>query len=83
MAQSMGWASGSEWHYDMKKKRGMIEFLIRLLMPFILILSGAGLATLGVTQTSLMLIVAGLIVAAAGVLWSVIMLDLTNPFDLF
>jgi len=67
----------------MKKKRGMIEFLVRLLMPFILILGGAGLATLGVTQGSLAIIVAGLIVAAAGVLWGVIMLDLTNPFDLF
>ncbi len=67
----------------MKKKRGMIEFLIRLLMPLILILGGAGLVALGVMQGSLVLIVMGVVVAAAGVLWSVIMLDLTNPFDLF
>ncbi|MBL9002442.1 MAG: hypothetical protein JNK25_15030 [Phycisphaerae bacterium] len=52
-------------------------------MPLILVLGGAGLAALGVTQGSLALIVAGLIVAAAGVLWGVITLELTNPFDWF
>jgi hypothetical protein len=68
---------------DMKKKRGIVGFLIGLLMPLILVLGGAGLAALGVMQGSLLLIVMGLVVAAAGVLWSVVVLDLTNPFDLF
>ena len=57
--------------------------LVGLLMPLILVLAGAGLAALGIMQGSLALIVAGLVVAIAGVLWGVIMLDLTNPFDLF
>ncbi len=68
---------------DMKNKRGMIGFLIGLLMPLILVLAGAGLVTLGIVQGSLVLIVMGVVVAASGVLWGVIMLDLTNPFDLF
>lgn len=67
----------------MKKARGTVGYLIGLLMPLILVLGGAGLAALGVTQASLALIVTGLVVAAAGVLWGVIMLDLSNPFDLF
>ena len=66
----------------MKKRRGIFGFLIGLLMPFILILGGAGLVTLGIMHGSLLLIVAEAIVAAAGVLWGVMMLDLTNPFDL-
>lgn len=52
-------------------------------MPFILILGGAGLSALGIMQGSLWLIVTGLILVAAGVLWAVVMLDLANPFDLF
>lgn len=65
------------------KKRGMVGFLIGLLMPLVLVLGGAGLAALGFTQGSLALIVAGLIVAASGVLWGVITLELANPFDWF
>jgi hypothetical protein len=65
----------------MGKKRGFIGNLIGLLMPLILVLGGAGLAALGVVQGSLVLIVMGLIVVAAGVLWSVVVLDLANPFD--
>jgi hypothetical protein len=34
-------------------------------------------------QGSLVLIVMGLVVVAAGVLWSVVVLDLTNPLDWF
>jgi hypothetical protein len=52
-------------------------------MPLILVLCGAGLAALGVVQGSLVLIVMGLVVVAAGVLWSVVALELTNPFDWF
>lgn len=66
-----------------KQRRGATAVLVGLLMPFILILGGAGLAALGLSQGSLILIVMGLVLAAAGVLWSVIMLDLTNPFDWF
>ncbi len=67
----------------MKNARGMIGFLVGLLMPLILVLGGAGLAGLGLMQGSLALIVTGVVVAAAGVFWSVVMLDLTNPFDWF
>lgn len=67
----------------MDKKRGFFGYLIGLLMPLILVLGGAGLATLGLMQGSLVLIVMGLVVVAAGVLWSVVVLDLTNPFDWF
>jgi len=67
----------------MKTERGTVGYLIGLLMPLILVLGGAGLAALGVTQGSLALIVTGLVVAAAGVLWGVLVLELTNPFDLF
>ena len=67
----------------MRKKRGLLGFLIALLMPLIFVLGGAGLAALGVTNGSLLLIVMGAVVVAAGVLWAVVMLDLTNPFDLF
>lgn len=72
---------GRAWpeRLSIRKGRG----LIGILMPLILVLGGAGLAALGVTQGSLALIVAGLIVAAAGVLWGVITLELTNPFDWF
>lgn len=54
-----------------------------LVMPLMLVLGGGGLAALGVMQGSLPLIVAGLVVAGAGVLWGVITLELANPFDLF
>ena len=67
----------------MDKKRGFFGYLIGLLMPLILVLGGTGLATLGLMQGSLVLIVMGLVVVAAGVLWSVVVLDLTNPFDWF
>ena len=67
----------------MGKKRGLTGYLIGLLMPLILVLGGAGLAALGVVQGSLVLIVMGLVVVAAGVLWSVVALELTNPFEWF
>jgi hypothetical protein len=57
--------------------------VIGVLMPLILILAGAGLVVLGVTQGPLWLLVAGLVLVGAGVLWGVLMLDLSNPFDLF
>ena len=67
----------------MGKKRGLTGYLIGLLMPLILVLGGAGLAALGVAQGSLVLIVMGLVVVAVGVLWSVVVLELTNPFEWF
>jgi hypothetical protein len=67
----------------MGKKRGFTGYLIGLLMPLILVLGGAGLAALGVVQGSLVLIVMGLVVVAVGVLWSVVVLELTNPFEWF
>lgn len=51
-------------------------------MPILLILGGAGLAALGLSQGSLVLMAMGAVVAASGVLWGVIMLDIANPFDL-
>ncbi len=67
----------------MRKKRELVGVLIGILMPLILVLGGAGLAAIGVTQGSLTLIVAGLIVAGAGILWGVIALVLTGPFSWF
>lgn len=67
----------------MGKKRGLTGYLIGLLMPLILVLGGAGLAALGVVQGSLVLIVMGLVVVAVGVLWSVVVLELANPFEWF
>ena len=67
----------------MGKKRGFTGYLIGLLMPLILVLGGAGLAALGFVQGSLVLIVMGLVVVAVGVLWSVVVLELTNPFEWF
>lgn len=66
----------------MRKRRGWVGSLIGLLMPLILILGGAGLASLGVSQGSLVLMVMGAVIVLAGVLWGVIMMDLANPFDL-
>ncbi len=65
----------------MKKPRG--RSLIVVLMPLLLVLGGVGLASLGLWQGSLVLMALGVLVAAAGVLWSVIVLDLANPFDWF
>lgn len=65
----------------MKKLRG--RSLIVALMPLLLVLGGVGLASLGLWQGSLVLMALGVLVAAAGVLWSVIVLDLANPFDWF
>lgn len=67
----------------MAKKNGLVRRIVGLLFPLILVLGGAGLAVVGLTQGWLVLIVMGLIIVAAGVLWSVVMLDLTNPFDWF
>lgn len=67
----------------MKKQRGALGVLVGLLMPLVLILGGAGLVALGVMETSLVLIVVGAVVAAAGVLWGVMMFELANPFDWF
>ena len=65
----------------MKKPRG--RSLIAVLMPLLLVLGGVGLASLGLWQGSLVLMALGVLVAAAGVLWSVIVLDLADPFDWF
>ena len=67
----------------MAKRQGPLKLVVGLLTPLILVFGGAGLAALGLTQGWLVLVLAGLIVAAGGVLWSVVMLDLTNPFDWF
>ena len=65
----------------MEKPRG--RSLILVLMPLLLILGGAGLALLGLWQGSLVLMAIGVVVAVVGVLWSVIVLDLANPFEWF
>ncbi len=67
----------------MAEKQGLIKLIVGLLFPFILVLGGAGLAVLGLMQGWLVLVLTGLIVVAAGVLWSVVVLDLANPFDWF
>lgn len=67
----------------MKKSEGLAGNLIGLLMPLILVLGGAGLATAGLTQGSLLLIGAGIGVFLLGIAWAFVMLDLTNPFDWF
>lgn len=67
----------------MRKRRGPLGVVIELLMPLTLVLGGVGLAALGIGQGSLLLVGTGLALAAAGVLWSVVTLALTSPFDLF
>ncbi len=67
----------------MTQRRPVMRTLVGWLMPLILVLGGAGLAACGLWLASLVLIVMGAVVAAAGVLWGVIVLDLSNPFDLF
>jgi hypothetical protein len=67
----------------MKKQRRIIGSLVGLLMPLILVLGGAGLVALGLMQGSLALIATGVVVAVAGVLWALITLDWTSPFDFF
>ncbi len=67
----------------MKKPKSIIRSAVWLLMPLLLVLGGAGLAALGLSRGSLVLMAMGAIIALSGVLWGVIMLDLANPFDLF
>jgi hypothetical protein len=67
----------------MKGPKSIIRSAVWLLMPLLLVLGGAGLAAMGLSHGSLVLMAMGAIVALSGVLWGVIMLDLANPFDLF
>lgn len=65
------------------KRSGPTRSLAVLLMPLVLLIAGAGIAVLGAAFGSLVVIVAGLAVGAAGALWAVVMLDLANPFEWF
>ncbi len=80
MVWSVERRGGPQVSEGMKNRYGLVGLLIGLLMPVVLILGGAALAAVGVMQASLFLIVTGLVVAAAGVLWGVVMLNLSNPF---
>lgn len=63
----------------MSDQRGFVRFLVALLMPFVLVLAGAGLAALGFTQEWWWLFWTGLIVTGAGVLWGAILLLFHGP----
>lgn len=66
----------------MTEKNGFAKFFVALLMPFLLILIGAGLAALGITMGWTILFWAGLIVAAIGLLWGAILMLFHGPVDL-
>ncbi|MAW60566.1 MAG: hypothetical protein CMJ94_06995 [Planctomycetes bacterium] len=65
----------------MSEKRGFVAFLVTLLMPFILILVGAGMVGGGFSLGWNWAIIPGLVVAAAGVLWGAIVFFLHGPID--
>ena len=65
----------------MSEKRGFVAFLVTLLMPFILILVGAGMVGGGFSLGWNWAIIPGLVVAAAGVLWGAIGFFLHGPID--
>ena len=51
--------------------RDFIRFIISLLAPFVLILLGAGLAALGLSQGWAFSLWAGLIIAGIGLIWGI------------
>lgn len=63
--------------------RGFVRFLVALIAPFILVLGGAGLASLGFTNGWTILGVAGLIITGVGLLWGILMLIVTDAVSLF
>lgn len=67
----------------MKNPRGLVGSVIAASMPLLLVLGGAGIASLGLWLGSPVLMALGAVVAVAGVVWGIIVLDLTNPFDWF
>jgi len=62
-------------------KRSFIAFLVALAAPFVLVLIGAGVAGVGFTQGWWIVGVAGLVIAAAGVVWGLIFLSLNGGLD--
>ena len=66
----------------MSEKRGFVKFLVTLLMPFILILVGAGMVGGGFSLGWNWAIIPGLVVAAAGVLWGAIVFFVHGPIDM-
>lgn len=67
----------------MSGKKEFTRFLVSVLAPFALIAIGAGMVGLGFTQEWNALIVPGLVVAGAGVVWGLILLLLNGPLDWF
>lgn len=61
--------------------RDLIRFLTYLLMPLILILVGAGIAGGGFSLGWNWAVIAGLVVAAAGVVWGVFLFLVHSPFE--
>jgi hypothetical protein len=66
----------------MSEKRSFVQFLIHVFAPIALILVGAGLAGLGITMGWTILLWAGLIVAAIGLIWGAILMLFHGPIDL-
>jgi hypothetical protein len=66
----------------MSDKRSFVRFLVYVFAPIALILAGAGLAALGITMGWTILLWAGLIVAAAGLIWGAFLLLFHGPVDL-
>ncbi|MCH2100963.1 MAG: hypothetical protein MK209_03470 [Planctomycetes bacterium] len=65
----------------MSEMRSFIKFLVSLLMPFVLILVGAGMVGAGFLWGWNWAIIPGLVVAAAGILWGVIIFFWHAPID--
>jgi len=64
--------------------RGILRFLIGLLMPVILIAAGAGLAGLGLDREWPVAVWAGLILIGVGVVWGLFLYfaaEAGSPFD--
>ena len=68
---------------DHEERRGFITFLVMLAMPFLLIFGGVGVVALGVSMSSLFVIVFGAVLVLAGLLWGGILLLWHGPLDLF
>lgn len=66
----------------MSEKRSFVRFLIYVFAPIALILVGAGTAALGITMGWTILIWAGLIVAAVGLLWGAFLMLFHGPIDM-
>lgn len=65
----------------MKQLRGFAKFVVAVITPILLVIGGATLAALGISNGSSFLVWTGLIIAAVGLLWGGLFLLLYGPTD--